>query len=299
VTEAEPSRQIKPRRVSLLGATRDLLRRSGLKSKKSLGQNFLIDEEVLADIVSAATISPGDVVLEVGPGLGVLTNALYQRGARVVSVELDDDLAAMLAVDYRDKPEVTVIHRDILSQPPDAFLKEALGELPASYKVVANLPYYITGMVLRHLLAAALKPATLLVMLQREVAEAVTARPEKQSLLSLSVRFYGEPFLVRNVSANSFYPVPKVNSALLGITLFDNPAVVVPDIEDYFKLIKDGFSAPRKQLANSLAKGLCLPRSEVTALLERAGIEPSRRPGNLNLEEWASLHAALGGKATC
>lgn len=299
MTAAETGRREKPRRVSLLSETRALLRRSGLHAKKGLGQNFLIDEDVLAAIVEAADVSNGDVVLEVGPGLGVLTGALYNKGARLVSVELDDDLAAMLATDYRDKPEVTIIHGDILSRPITDFLTEALGEPPGRFKVVANLPYYITGAVLRHLLAAALKPETVLVMLQREVAEAVTAKPGKQSLLSLSVRFYGEPCLVRQVSAESFYPVPKVDSALLGIDLYDEPPLNVPDVDAYFNFVKSGFTAPRKQLANSLAQGLSLPRTDIAAALDKAGIEPSRRPGNLSLEDWALLHRAFTEAGLC
>jgi 16S rRNA (adenine1518-N6/adenine1519-N6)-dimethyltransferase len=158
-----------------------------------------------------------------------------------------------------------------------------------SYKVVANLPYYITSAVLRHFLTAHTKPRLMVVMVQREVAEAISAGPGQMSLLSASIQFYGQPEIVSFVPASCFYPAPEVDSAILRITVPPRPAVEVSDEDGFFSLLRAGFSAARKQLANSLAQGLKLPKAEVLPTLQKAGISPQRRAETLTLEEWTGL----------
>jgi 16S rRNA (adenine1518-N6/adenine1519-N6)-dimethyltransferase len=258
------------KKASLLTQTRALLRRFDLRARKGLGQHFLIDEEALERIISAAQLSPDDVVMEIGPGLGVLTGELAKRAGWVIAVELDGKLAAIL--------RQTLSSFDIPA--------EAAG--PLNYKVVANLPYYISSAVLRRFLEAPIKPQSMVVMMQKEVAQEIVAEPGRMSLLSVSVQLYGQPEIVDFVPARGFYPAPEVDSAILKITLYPHPALAV-DRESFFALVRAGFSAARKQLANSLAQGLSLPKAEVSSLLERAEIAPRRRAETLSLEEWARL----------
>jgi 16S rRNA (adenine1518-N6/adenine1519-N6)-dimethyltransferase len=279
----------------LLAQTRRLLRRSGLRARKGLAQHFLIDEEVLNLIVSAANLTPADIIMEIGPGLGVLTQELAKRAGHVIAIELDDKLAEVLKQRMSSFSNVTIINADVLEIDPAAILKEHRGEFPQGegialrYKVVANLPYYITSAVLRHFLEASLKPESLVVMVQKEVAEAIAAEPGRMSLLSVSVQFYGEPRIVGQVAAACFYPAPEVDSALLRIDVYTQPAAPVADERGFFDLVRAGFSAARKQIANSLAQGLDRPRAEVLPLLERAGISPQRRAETLTLGEWGRL----------
>lgn len=270
---------------SLLSQTKRLLRQFDLKARKRLGQHFLIDEGVLSLIVGTAELSPTDVVVEVGPGLGILTKELASRAGRVIAIELDDKLAALLKQTLASFSNVTIVNDDVLGLEP----KDLLKGQRVGYKVVANLPYYITSPVLSHFLEASAKPQTMIVMVQKEVAEAIAAEPGRMSLLSVSVQFYGEPRIISRVPAQSFYPVPKVDSAILRIDLYSQPAVAVADEGSFFELVRAGFATPRKQLVNSLAQGLGLAKAEVLTLLERADIESRRRAETLTLEEWARL----------
>jgi len=277
---------------SLLTQTRGLLRHFDLRARKGLGQHFLIDGEVLELIASAAELTPADVIVEVGPGLGVLTKELARQAGWVISIELDTKLAALLKQTLASFDNVTIINEDILQVEPATLLEEQKDRFPQavnSYKVVANLPYYITSPVLRHFLEASIKPQIMLVMVQKEVAEAIAARPGQMSLLSVSVQFYGEPRIISNVPAQSFYPAPEVDSAILRIDLYPQPAVAVTDEGSFFELVRAGFTAPRKQISNSLTQGLGLSKGEVLSLLERANIVSQRRAETLTLEEWARL----------
>ncbi len=295
-----------PETKSLLTQTRGLLRRFDLPAKKGLGQHFLIDEEVLSLIVSAAELTPRDVVIEIGPGLGVLTRELAKTAGWVIAIELDNRLAAILKQALASFNNLAVINEDVLEIDPATLLQEQRAELPArvsrdSYKVVANLPYYVASHVLRHFLEASVKPQTMVVMVQKEVAEEIVAKPGRMSLLSISVQLYGEPAIVGYVPAQSFYPAPKVDSAILRIALYPRPAVEVADRESFFAVVHAGFSASRKQLANSLAQGLGLPKAEVLSLLGKANIAPQRRAETLTLEEWARLQQLFtqAGEALC
>ena len=290
---ARQGRYLKPE--SLLAQTKKLLRHFDLRARKGLGQHFLIDEDVLRLIVSAAQLTPTDVVMEIGPGLGVLTKELARQAGWVVAIELDTNLVDILKQTLASFNNVTIINEDVLSIAPEAVLQEQKTKFspevdsPFGYKVVANLPYYITSPVLRHFLEASFKPKVMVVMVQKEVAEEIVAKPGRMSLLSISVQLYGEPAIIGYVPAQSFYPAPEVDSAILRVALYPQPAVEVADIESFFTLVRAGFSASRKQIGNSLAHGLGLPKAEVLSLLEKAGIVPQRRAEALTLEEWARL----------
>jgi 16S rRNA (adenine1518-N6/adenine1519-N6)-dimethyltransferase len=270
---------------SLLVQTKRRLRQAGLKARKGLGQHFLVDGEVLEFITAAAEVTPDEIVVEVGPGLGILTEALAKKAGGVIAIELDDRLAALLKKTLASFNNVTIVNNDVLNIEPEELLKRQRSPL---YKVVANLPYYITSPVLRHFLTASVKPRVMVVMVQQEVAEAIAAKPGDMSLLSVSVQFYGRPEIIKRVPAQSFYPAPEVDSALLRIELYPEPAVAV-DEGGFFELVRAGFSAPRKQIGNSLAQGLGLPKDGILPLLERAEIDWQRRAETLTLGEWARL----------
>jgi 16S rRNA (adenine1518-N6/adenine1519-N6)-dimethyltransferase len=271
----------------LLAETRRRLRQSELKVRKGLGQHFLVDGEVLSLIVATAELKPDDMIVEVGPGLGILTQELAQKAGDVVAIELDDGLAALLKKTLAAFKNVTVINADVLKTEPE----ELTGG--RSYKVVANLPYYITSPVLRHFLETSAKPKTMVVMVQREVAGAIAAKPGDMSLLSVSVQFYAKPEIISIVPPESFYPAPEVSSAIVKIDVYPKPKVDV-DEKGFFDTVRAGFAAPRKQLANSLAKGLGREKAEVLPFLQKAKIDPSRRAETLTIEEWASLQKVLG-----
>jgi 16S rRNA (adenine1518-N6/adenine1519-N6)-dimethyltransferase len=287
-----------PPSESLLAETRQMLRQYDLRARKGLAQHFLISRTILRKITAAAELSPNDTVMEIGPGLGVLTRELVQQAGRVIAVELDDKLAAILKENLSDCNNFSVVNRDIMETEPGALLKEkASGQM--NYKVVANLPYYITSAVLRHFLEADIKPKLMVIMVQKEIAQAITAKPGKMSLLAVSVQFYGHPKVVTYVPAECFYPAPKVESAVLRIDLYPQPAVTVSDIDSFFRLVRAGFTASRKQIANSLAQGLGLPKNDIMPLLEKAGIDTKRRSETLSLEEWAKLYQTFIEAARC
>ena len=270
---------------------RQLLRQFGFRPKKRLGQHFLIGEAVLERILSAAELSPGDIVVEVGPGLGILTEGLAKQRARVIAVELDSKLVALLKKRLADFPDVKIVHADILKVTPQRLLQNNLSasELVRGYKVIANLPYYITSPVLRHFLEGESRPSAMVVMVQKEVGEAIAATPGKMSLLSVKIQFYSEPDIICYVPATSFYPPPKVESVILRLDVYSWPPIEVSDVAGFFDIVMHGFSAPRKQLRNSLAHSLGMPPSQVASLLEKAGIEAKRRAETLSLEEWREL----------
>jgi 16S rRNA (adenine1518-N6/adenine1519-N6)-dimethyltransferase len=247
---------------------------------------------VLQQIISAAELAPDDVVIEVGAGVGILTLELARRVRQVLAVELDSELASALSQVVAPLSNIRVINADILQVTPAELLWGG-GAFPSRYKVVANLPYYIASAILRHFLEAELKPSSMIVMVQKEVGEAIAARPGRMSLLAISVQFYGKPIIVGQVAARSFYPPPKVDSVILHIDLADKPRVSVSDKARFFEIVRAGFSAPRKQLRNSLAQGLGLLPTEVAALLEKAEINPQRRAETLDLEEWAKVDELL------
>ncbi len=281
---------------SLPVQTRKLMRRFGLKARKGLGQHFLVDEEAMEKVITAADLDATDTVIEVGPGLGIMTARLAEKAGWVIAIELDNKLADILrkTLPYDN---IVILNEDVLGTDPRAVLQGHPPDIPPAlnpYKVVANLPYYITSPVLRHFLEASVKPERMVVMVQKEVAEAITAGPGKRSVLSISVQFYGRPEIVAMVPAASFYPEPEVDSAVVRIDVYPRPLVEVEE-EGFFRLVRAGFTASRKQVANSLVQGLKLPKDEVLKLLGEARIDPQRRAETFTLEEWAALWRALDG----
>ena len=275
---------------------RQLLRQFDFKPKKRLGQHFLVDEAVLERILSAGELSPGDIVIEIGPGLGILTEALAKQGVRVIGVELDAKLVTLLRKRLAGFPDVKIVHADILKVAPRQLLQDNLPacDLVRGYKVIANLPYYITSPVLSHFLEAQPRPSKMVVMVQKEVGEAIAAALGKMRLLSVRAQFYSKPAIVSYVPAASFYPAPKVDSVILRLDVYSQPPIEVSDVAGFFDIVMHGFSAPRKQIRNSLAHSLEMPPGQVASLLEKAGIEPKRRAETLSLEEWRELWRVFG-----
>jgi 16S rRNA (adenine1518-N6/adenine1519-N6)-dimethyltransferase len=279
---------------SLLSQTKTFLRRYNIRAKKGLGQNFLIDGKVLETILDAAELNSTDTVIEVGPGLGLMTAELAKRAGWVIAIELDDRLAEILKQTL-PADNIVVIHQDVLGTDPGALLQEGAPRFPEAikaYKVVANLPYYITSSVIRHFLEASVKPERIVVMVQEEVAEAIVAVPGQRSVLSISVQFYGRAEIVAYVPAASFYPAPAVDSAVVKIDVYPHHPIEVDNEDRFFKLVKAGFKAARKQAANSLSQGLGIPKNEALEMLKKASIEPTRRAETFTLEEWGSLWQA-------
>ncbi len=257
------------------------LKLSGLEAKKSYGQNFLVDKDALNAIVASADLVQTDTVLEIGPGLGVLTDELVQYAGRVVAVEADAELAELL--ERRATANLSVIATDALQYD--------LGQLPRGYKVVANLPYYITSLLLRFLLEANNKPTSITVLVQKEVAERIIAKPGQMSVLACSVQYYGKASLVRVVPAASFYPSPKVDSAILHIDIDAQPAFEA-DTKQLFRLIKAGFGEKRKMLRNALAGGLAVSTGQAEQMIATAGLKETVRAQELSLDQWEHLYRA-------
>ncbi len=262
---------------------------SRVQPRKQFGQHFLTDPNLLNKIVRAADLEPGEVVLEIGPGLGHLTRAMLDAGARVVAVEVDRDLAPRLEQEFASRSEVTILQGDFLTAAPEEWLARA-GLENFRYKVVANLPYYITSLILRRLLAAAHPPTNLVVMVQKEVAQQITSKPGQMNLLAVSVQFYGKPRVVGIVPAGAFYPRPKVDSAIVRVDLGQSPEFSMIDSRKFFEIVRAGFGVRRKQIHNALARGLKLEAAAVQARLARAGIDPRRRAETLSLDEWRQVY---------
>jgi len=260
-----------------------LLRRYNLRPDKGLGQNFLVDMEALQKVVEVAGIETSHIVLEIGPGLGNLTRLLAVRARQVIAVEVDPDLIPPLREVLAPFANVQVVQSDILALDPAQLMK-----MPG-YLVVANIPYNITSALIRHLLEARIKPACITMTVQREVAERICASPGKLSLLALSVQVYGKPVLAARIQAEAFYPVPKIDSAIVRIDLSPQPLIPNPLLPLFFRLAKAGFSQKRKTLRNSLAGGMRCTPAQAADMLLAAGIDPQRRAETLSLEEWGRL----------
>jgi 16S rRNA (adenine1518-N6/adenine1519-N6)-dimethyltransferase len=276
----ELSRLRKKRLAPCAFATIALDMQDAPHAKKSLGQHWLTDPSTLHAISGAIYISPSDTVLEVGPGFGTLTHVLAGQAKRVIAVEFDESLAAKL----KDAipPNVQVINQDIL--------KFDLTSLPPDYKVVANIPYYLTSNLIRNLSESTNPPSGAVLLIQKEVAERVAARPGAMSLLSVAAQFYWETSTGIVVPARMFTPPPKVDSQVLILKRHAVP--LYPDVRsrDFFRLVSAGFNNRRKTLLNSLSGGLQKDKATTKAMLERAGISPSARPQELSLDEWYALY---------
>ena len=272
--------------ADLLREVRAELRRLGLRARTDIGQHFLIDRAALQQIVTAAEFSPEDVVVEVGPGLGVLTKELARRAGLVIAVELDERLAEALLPWARAQGNVKIVRADVLEIEPGQLVREQAGA--ETYKLVANLPYYISSPVVRHFLEASLPPRLMVVTLQREVAENMAAPPGRMSVLSVSVQLYGVPRIVAVIPPSSFFPAPQVESAVVRVDVRERPAGEV-DPKLFFRIVRAGFSGRRKQLHNALRGALWMSPANALRLVEAAEIDPRRRAQTLSLDEWAAL----------
>jgi 16S rRNA (adenine1518-N6/adenine1519-N6)-dimethyltransferase len=255
--------------------------------RKALGQHFLTDGRILSRVLAAAEITSEDTVLEVGPGRGALTRRLVGQAARVIALELDPQLAAALPAHLDDPPNLTVVEADAR--------KVDIGSLlgpDAVYKVVGNLPYYAANPIVRRFLESIPQPRLMVVMVQQEVARSMAAGPGKMGLLSVATQFYAVPRIVCSVPPRVFRPPPKVTSALVRLEVRAGPPVDVADPDAFFSLVRAGFSAPRKQLRNSLGHGLGVANQVVGRLLSDVGLDGSLRPANLSLEDWAMIYRA-------
>ncbi|HEX8991675.1 MAG TPA: 16S rRNA (adenine(1518)-N(6)/adenine(1519)-N(6))-dimethyltransferase RsmA [Anaerolineales bacterium] len=260
-----------------------LLKQHGLWATRRLGQNFLEEPAALQQIAEAAGIQSSDTVLEVGPGLGNLTRYLSVSSHQVVAVELDRRLIPVLEGVLKPYRNVRLILGDILALSP-----RELG-LPERYLAVANIPYNITSALLRHLLASQPEPRRTVLTIQKEVAERICSQPPDMSLLALSVQVYGRPSIVAAIPAESFFPTPRVDSAVIRIEIYPDPLIERGLLQPFFELIKAGFSQKRKTMRNALAAGLRISPAQATTLLVEAGLDPQRRAETLSIEEWRGL----------
>lgn len=279
---------------NLLSEIREICRIFEIKPTRSKGQNFLVNEKIYDDIIKAADLSSKETILEIGPGLGFLTLKLAKKVKRVIAVELDDQLASylQLGINAKDLDNVEIVNQDILKFNLGAHIKSS-----ENYKIVANLPYNITSIFLRLFLSSRHKPESFVLMLQKEVAERIVATAPDMSLLALSVQYYAEPVIIREVKAGNFWPEPKIDSAIIKISTkkqgnFSYEEQVIED-KLFFRLAKIGFSAKRKMLKNNLAGGLKIDQKIVSEIIEKNKFNPLTRAEDLSLEEWLKLFAAL------
>jgi len=261
----------------------ELLKQYGLRPDKRLGQNFLQDPYILRKIAEIAQIRPTDTVVEIGPGLGSLTRHLAAAAEKVIAIELDNRLFPPLEAVIEAYTNIQLVHGDILKIDPAELIHQP------DYLVVANIPYYITSALIRHLLESNIKPRRIVLTIQKEVAERICAGPGHMSILALSVQLYGQPQIITPIPAGAFFPAPKVDSSVITVDIAPAPAIPTQKIDKFFRLIKSGFSQKRKTLRNSLSAGLQMSAIETEEMLRRADIDPMRRAETLSLAEWGRL----------
>ncbi|NTW22295.1 ribosomal RNA small subunit methyltransferase A [Candidatus Falkowbacteria bacterium] len=276
--------------IDLLKKTQELCQTYGIKPAHSKGQNFLIEEDVYDKVVEAAEINKNDTVLEVGPGLGFLTARLADRAKQVVAVEIDEKLADFLkmAMISQKISNVAIVNEDVTK------LSLNLGS-STKYKIAANLPYNITSFFLRKFLTSEHRPVLMSLLIQKEVAERIVAKPGDMNLLALSVQFYAEPEIIADVPPKSFWPAPKVDSAIIRIRSLDEQQTETRglsgiDEKKFFRLAKFGFSAKRKMLKNNLAAGFHVPVADAQAKIEQVGLDGRVRAEDLSLAQWLVLY---------
>jgi 16S rRNA (adenine1518-N6/adenine1519-N6)-dimethyltransferase len=257
---------------------------SEIQTKKSLGQHWLRDEHTLQAIVKAAGVTKDDTVLEIGPGLGTLTKELVKKAHKVVAVEFDEVLAGRLQSEV-SAPNLIVRHQDIL--------RYDLGELPLKYKVVANIPYYLTGNLIRMFTETPITPETITLLVQKEVAERLAAKPGNLSIIAVAAQLIYEVKLGIVVEAKMFTPPPKVDSQVVILKKRERPLFKDLDNRSYMRIVKAGFSQPRKKMRSSLSAGLGINKEEADQLLKKAKISGDLRAQNLSLKDWHKLHQQI------
>jgi 16S rRNA (adenine1518-N6/adenine1519-N6)-dimethyltransferase len=271
-----------------MSSLKEILKKYKAFPIKRLGQNFLIDKNVLKKILEAAELLKRDIVLEVGPGIGNLTVELAKGAKKVIAVEKDKRMVEILKERLKEEKieNVEIVNEDILKFLPSF-------ELKGSYKVVANIPYYLTSRLIRNLLEMKRKPKLIVLMVQKEVAQRICAKPPKMNLLAVSVQFYAKPEIISFVSKNCFWPRPKVDSAIIKIEPLTNVGKKIIDADLFFRIVKAGFSQPRKQLINNLSKGLKKDKKIVREWLLNCHILPAKRAEALSIEDWKKLTRAF------
>ena len=260
---------------------KNLLQKYSARPQKWLGQRFLIDEKVLRKIVEAADLKLGDTLLEIGPGIGTLTQELAQKTKRVLAVEKDRKMVEILKEILKDFKNVEIIFGDILKIDTGCHIQDT------RYKVVANLPYYITSPVIRKFLEEENRPKEMILMVQKEVAQRICAKPPDMSILAVSVQFYSKPEIISFVSKKSFWPQPKVDSAIIKLKVKSEKLKI--DKEVFFKIVKAGFSQPRKQLINNLSRCLKINRAKIKNWLLKNKVQPVQRAETLSVGNWMNL----------
>ncbi len=268
-----------------------LLERHKTKPTRSLGQNFLIDKNVLLKICSCALISKKDTIVEVGAGLGTLTVCLAKEAYKVIAIEKDAKMISALKETVKNFNNVELVHGDILK----LFKSPEKLNIPEKYKVIANLPYCVASQTIKKFLTSECSPSSMVVMVQKEVAERIIAKPPRMNMLAVFIQFYADVEKIIHVGSGSFWPSPKITSAIIKITPFKSKKGYLFE-ELFFKLLKAGYRHPRKQLATNFikfdnrgSKGLELKRKNAVSLMHMAGIDPKRRAESLSLEEWIYL----------
>ncbi|GAA0353368.1 16S rRNA (adenine(1518)-N(6)/adenine(1519)-N(6))-dimethyltransferase RsmA [Bacillus horti] len=276
--------------------TKEILAQHGFMFKKSLGQNFIVERQILEQIVSAAELSDDVGVIEIGPGIGALTEQLAKRAGKVLAFEIDQRLVPVLAQTLAPYPNIQIIHQDILKADLQQLVEEHLGQFSRK-SVVANLPYYITTPILMHLLEAKLDLEQIVVMIQKEVAERLAAEPGTKDYgsLSIAVQYFAEARIERIVPKSVFVPQPNVDSAVISLRLRDKPLVEVQDEDYFFRLIRASFAQRRKTLLNNLHTFIegRMSKEELQAVLERIDIDGKRRGETLSIQEFAKLSDVL------
>ncbi len=268
--------------------TRHILKAFNLHATKKFGQNFLVDANIVRGIVDSAEAGPGDKILEIGPGIGTLTQGLAESGAEVIAVEIDKKLPVVLAETLKGYDNVTIVPGDILK----VNIREIMGEGP--FKVAANLPYYITTPILMALLEQHLPITHIVTMVQKEVAERMVAKPGSRiyGALSVAVQYYTEPHIAYDVPPRSFIPAPEVDSVVIACKVRETPAVAVKDEKVFFRVVKAAFGQRRKTISNAM-KGAGFDKEQIAAAFEKAGIDAGRRGETFSLEEFGRLADAL------
>jgi 16S rRNA (adenine1518-N6/adenine1519-N6)-dimethyltransferase len=250
--------------------------------RKRLGQNFLVDKRILKKIVQASEISEKDLVLEVGPGIGNLTIELAKRAKKVIAVEKDKRLVEILKENLSDFKNVEIREGDIREK-----ISEIVQNISKGYKIVANIPYYLTSYLIRKFLELKKRPKLMVLMIQKEVAQRICSKPPKMNLLSISVQFFSKPEIVSFVSKNSFWPRPRVDSAIIRLRVKNEKLRVNKDL--FFEIVKTGFFHPRKQLINNFTKKFGVNKMEVENWLLKNGVDPKKRAQEISLNEWIKL----------
>lgn len=270
-------------------STQDLVKKYNFKFTKSLGQNFLIDDSVLEDIVSGAEIGPDDLVIEIGPGVGTLTRELLKKAKKVVAIELDSELIPILTNELGDNPNFRLVHEDALK----VDFNEIIGE-EKSVKLVANLPYYVTTPIIARLLNEGYNFKSLTIMIQKEVAERINSEPncKEYGALSILVQYFCDTKIIRKVSPASFIPKPKVDSIVIRLDKLDKPKAELKDKDLFFSIVRNSFNMRRKTLWNAL-KSFGLSKEDLEEVFLKAGIDQKRRGETLSIEEFGELANSL------